>query len=121
MSVAAWIAAAGLGGTGAILRFLIDGIVASRVGRDFPYGTLLVNLSGAVALGLVVGAAVQGDEAVLVGTATVGSYTTFSTWMFETHRLTEEGELAKAFANATVSLALGLGAVALGKMLGGQL
>jgi CrcB protein len=121
MSAPVWIGAAALGGCGAILRFLLDGAVASRVGRDFPYGTLAVNLTGTILLGLVVGAAVHGDEAVLVGSAAIGSYTTFSTWMLETHRLAEEGEVATAFANASASVALGLGAVALGRLLGAHL
>ena len=52
-----------LGGTGAILRFLMDGAIAGRVGRAFPYGTLGVNMSGSLALGLVAGAAVSGRNA----------------------------------------------------------
>ncbi|MGI8801115.1 MAG: fluoride efflux transporter CrcB [Solirubrobacteraceae bacterium] len=121
MSVVAWIAAAALGGCGAILRFLLDAKVSSRLGRDFPYGTFVVNITGSVFLGLVVGATLAGDAAILIGTATIGSYTTFSTWMFETHRLAEQGEVARAFANAAVSLATGLAAVALGRALGGLL
>jgi CrcB protein len=110
-----------LGGAGAILRFLVDRAVARRAGRDFPYGTLVVNLSGAVLLGLVAGAALDGDDAILIGTATIGSYTTFSTWMLETQRLAEDGQLAAAFANLAISLVAGLGAVALGRALGGLL
>jgi CrcB protein len=106
---------------GAILRFLLDGAVASRAGRDFPYGTLAVNITGAVLLGLMVGLALRGDAAVLIGTAAIGSYTTFSTWMLETQRLVEEGEVANAFANAVVSLVLGIAAVALGRWLGAGL
>jgi CrcB protein len=121
MSAAVWIGAAALGGCGAILRFVVDGVVASRLGRDFPYGTFLVNITGAIALGLVAGAAVHGDKAVLVGTATIGSYTTFSTWMLETHRLVEEGELGNAFANAACSVAFGLAAAAIGRKLGAHL
>jgi CrcB protein len=121
MSAATWIAAAALGGCGALARFLLDGIVAGRAGRDFPFGTLVVNATGAILLGLIVGAAVKGDEAILVGTAAIGSYTTFSTWMLETHRLVEEGELGDAFANVAVSMVLGLGAAALGRHLGGGL
>lgn len=121
MSALAWVAAAALGGGGAILRFVLDGVVASRVGRDFPSGTFAVNVTGALLLGLIVGAAVRGDGAVLVGTAAIGSYTTFSTWMLETHRLAEEGELGNAFANVVVSLAIGLAAAALGRTLGGHL
>jgi CrcB protein len=121
VSPVAWAGAAVLGGIGAILRFLLDGAVASRAGRDFPYGTLAVNITGAVLLGLMVGLALRGDAAVLIGTAAIGSYTTFSTWMLETQRLVEEGEVANAFANAVVSLVLGIAAVALGRWLGAGL
>ena len=119
MSAPAWAAVAALGGAGALLGFLIDGVVAARFGRDFPLGTLLVNASGALLLGLLAGAAVGGDAFTLAGAATLGSYTTFSTWMFETQRLVEEGELRNAAANIAVSLAVGLGAAALGRAIGG--
>ena len=87
-----------IGGAGSVLRFYVDGIVAAASGRDFPYGTLAVNLSGAVILGLLTGLALSGDAALLAGTAAVGSYTTFSTWMLETQRLTEERQHRKAVA-----------------------
>lgn len=121
MSAVAWIAAAALGGCGATLRFVLDAAVSARVGRDFPYGTLVVNLTGAILLGTMVGAALTGEEATLIGTATIGSYTTFSTWVLETHRLAEQGEAARAFANVVVSLTAGLAAVSLGRTLGGLL
>lgn len=121
MSVLAWCAAAVLGGAGALLRFYVDAAVSQRIAHDFPYGTLVVNLSGAVILGFTTGLALSGDEAVLIGSATVGAYTTFSTWMLESHRLAEEGEPARAFANISLSLLLGLGAAALGRTLGAHL
>jgi CrcB protein len=121
MSLVVWCAAAVLGGIGALLRFGVDAIVSQRLARDFPYGTLVVNLSGAVVLGFTTGLALKGDEAVLIGSATVGAYTTFSTWMLETHRLAEEGEVARAFVNVSLSLLLGLGAAALGRTVGAHL
>jgi CrcB protein len=113
-----WCAVALLGGAGAIGRFLLDRAVAARAGRQFPFGTLAVNLTGAFLLGLVTGLAARGDAEVLAGAATLGSYTTFSTWMLETHRLTEEGEVGHAALNIAVSLAVGLGAAALGRAIG---
>ena len=107
MSALTWIAVAALGGIGSLLRFFVDGTVASRVGRVFPFGTLAVNLSGAVALGLVAGLAFTGDALVLVGTATIGSYTTFSTWMLESHRLAEDGDLLAALGNIVLSIGAG--------------
>ena len=61
-------------------------------------------------LGLFAGLALQGDALLLAGTAMLGSYTTFSTWMLETHRLAEDGAARAARANVVVSLALGFGA-----------
>ncbi len=121
MSVAVWVAVAGLGGTGAIARFLLDAAVSSRAGRGFPYGTLAVNASGAFVLGLLLGVALEGDAYLLAGTATLGSYTTFSTWMFETHRLGEEGEIGLLWANVLVSMIVGLGAAVLGRAIGEML
>jgi fluoride exporter len=121
LSLLTWIAVVFLGGFAAIARFLVDGFVGSAFGRSFPLGTLVVNLSGAFALGLVSGFALTGNALILIGTATIGSYTTFSTWMLETDRLREEGEFLSAFANVAVSLLVGLGAVALGRTIGAHI
>jgi fluoride exporter len=110
-----------LGGVGAVARFLLDGAVASRLGRAFPYGTLAVNLTGAFALGLVHGAGVSGDAQRLVGLGLIGGYTTFSTWMFESHRLGEDGRLRLGILNVVVSLALGLACAWLGDRIGARL
>jgi CrcB protein len=121
MSAGVWLAVVLIGGAGSVLRFYVDGIVTSAIGRDFPYGTLAVNLTGAVILGLITGLALAGDAALLAGTAAVGSYTTFSTWMLETQRLTEERQHRKVIANVAVSLVLGVAAAALGRLIGTHL
>jgi fluoride exporter len=121
VSVAVWIGVAALGGLGAIARFSLDRLVTSRLGGGFPAGTLAVNASGAFLLGLLVGASLDGDAYLLAGTAVLGSYTTFSTWMLETHRLGEDGETGGLVANIAVSAAVGLGAAALGRLIGGAL
>jgi CrcB protein len=121
VSVAVWLGVAALGGLGALLRFLVDRQVARRTPSGFPFGTLTVNLSGAVVLGLFSGLALDSDAALLAGTALVGSYTTFSTWMLETQRLGEERQVGAAAANLGLSLVLGVGAAALGRLLGGTL
>jgi fluoride exporter len=113
-----WASVAVLGGVGSCGRFLLDSVLAARATGDFPVGTLTVNASGALLLGLLTGLAVQGDLLVLAGTATLGSYTTFSTWMLETHRLAEDGEAPTAVANVALSLAVGIGAAALGRLIG---
>jgi CrcB protein len=121
MSILIWMAVALIGGAGSIARFLVDGAISSAVGRDFPFGTMVVNISGAVILGLLTGLALGHDEALLAGTAAVGSYTTFSTWMLETQRLAEERQYRKAVANVVISLVLGVAAAAVGRLLGAQL
>jgi CrcB protein len=118
MTVLVWVAVALIGGAGSVARFLADGVVGSAAGRDFPVGTLAVNLSGAVILGLLTGLALGHDQALLAGTAAVGSYTTFSTWMLETQRLTEERQHGKAIANVVLSLVAGVAAAALGRLIG---
>jgi fluoride exporter len=111
---------AGCGGLAAVLRFLVDQAVQSRrpPRSEFPLGTLAVNASGTVLLGLIVGAGAKGQTMLLVGTAVLGSYTTFSTWMLESHRPAQDGESRLAWGNVAVGLALGLGAIAAGKALG---
>jgi CrcB protein len=118
VSALVWAGVALLGGVGATGRFLLDALIAGRVGRDFPFGTLTVNASGALLLGFLTGLAVEGNLLLLAGTATLGSYTTFSTWMLESHRLAEDTETPNAILNILLSLAVGVGAAALGCTIG---
>lgn len=106
-----------LGGAGAVTRFVVDGLVAERSGGEFPWGTFAVKMTGAVVLGFLAGAAVRGDALVLAGTATIGSYTTLSTWMLESHRLGQDDQLPIAAANVAASLFAGFGAIAIGHAL----
>ena len=92
----------------------------SRAG-SFPSARSSVNLSGALLLGFFAGLAFSPHVALLAGTAFVGSYTTFSTWMLETQRLAEERQLVHAIANIVVSVALGLAAAWLGQSIGASL
>jgi CrcB protein len=118
VSAPLWIAVAALGSVGSIARFLLDGDVSARTGGDFPLGTLAVNASGALLLGLLTGLALSGDALTLAGSATLGSYTTFSTWMLETHRLGEDGRVLAGALNVLVSIAVGIGAALLGRTIG---
>jgi CrcB protein len=126
MTALAWVAVAALGGAMAIARFVVDTTVASRLGEDwlggdFPVGTLAVNLSGAVVLGVLAGVALSGTAYTIVAGGGVGTYTTFSTWMLESHRAGEGGDARVLWANIAVSLIVGLAAVALGHWIGGLL
>jgi CrcB protein len=117
----AWVAVAALGGAMAIARFLVDSEVAARSDGDFPVGTLAVNLSGAAVLGILAGAALSGTAYTIVVGGGLGAYTTFSTWMLESHRAGEDGDARVLWANIAVSLLAGLAAVALGHWIGGLL
>jgi fluoride exporter len=121
MSILVWIGVALLGGVGALLRFRLDGFVQVRVSGELPVGTFVVNLAGSFCLGLLTGLSVTGDALLLEGTALLGSFTTFSTWMLETERLGEEGESQLALVNLIGSFGGGLAAALLGWALGGAL
>jgi fluoride exporter len=117
----AWIGIAALGGCGALARFGLTLLVADRFHPHLPLGTLAVNLSGAFLLGLMAGASLEGDARLILGVGGIGAYTTFSTWMLETQRVGELGMRRLAVINVLLSVALGLGAAALGRVVGGQL
>ncbi|MGE5408150.1 MAG: fluoride efflux transporter CrcB [Syntrophothermus sp.] len=121
MSAAAWIGVALIGGAAALGRFALDAAVSERWNGNFPAGTLAVNLSGAFALGLLAGAALHGTALTLLAGGGLGSYTTFSTWMLESHRAGEAGDAPTLWLNLALSLVIGLAALALGRWLGGAL
>lgn len=120
-ALALTVAIAAIAGLGAVLRFGLDGAVQRSRLAEFPAGTLTVNLTGALAVGVLVGGGVEGDALLLAATAGVGSYTTFSTWVLETQRLAEEGAVPPAGLNLALSLAAGIAVAALGRELGGLL
>jgi CrcB protein len=112
---------AACGGLGAVARFGVDGLVQGRVAGSYPLGTLIVNLTGSALLGLLAGLHASHDLLLVAGTATLGSYTTFSTWMLEAHRAAQDGQSRLAWWSVAVAVAAGLAAVALGRALGGAL
>jgi CrcB protein len=118
VSLEVWIAVGLLGGSASVARSLLSGLVTAAPRTSFPLGTLVVNVSGALALGLLVGLRVHGTALVLLGTATLGTFTTFSTWMLESHRLGGGKRIGPAAINLGASLAMGLAAVFLGRLVG---
>jgi CrcB protein len=107
-----------LGALGAVARYRVGAAVAARVAGGFPLGTLVVNLTGTLALGVLVGAAVSARAELILGVGLLGGYTTFSTWMVESERLGEAREIVLLLANVAAPMLLGLGAAALGYVLG---
>jgi CrcB protein len=104
---------------GAIARYELGLRAAERWGLHFPWGTLLINVSGSFALGLYLTLATErfsgrSTTRLFVATGFLGTYTTFSTFSFETLQLIERGEFAAALANVAASLIAGLLAVVVG-------
>jgi CrcB protein len=121
MTAPGWVAVGLLGGVAAAARFAIDAEISARRDVPFPLGILAVNLSGALALGLVAGAALHGEALVIVAGGGIGSFTTFSTWILDSHRLGAAGLAHIAWLNIGVSVVAGFAAVALGHWLGTHL
>lgn len=102
------------GMVGAPLRYLTDRAVQSRHDSVFPWGTFTVNVTGSMVLGLLTGAALAGavgsDLRLLLGTGLCGVLTTYSTFSYETLRLTETGARLEAAVNVVGTVAAGLAA-----------
>ena len=95
-----WYVALG-GAAGSALRYLIAGWIQARSGSAFPVGTLIVNISGSILLGLVLRSALETSAIspelrALLTTGVIGGYTTFSTFSYETAALIEEGDWRRA-------------------------
>jgi fluoride exporter len=121
MSAGAWIGAALLGGCGAVLRFGLDSLIERRASTDFPLGTFTINLSGAFALGALSAAGIGTTSLFVVGVGLLGSYTTFSTWIFESEQLAADGEYLLAAANLLLGTAAGFGFALAGWKIGAAL
>jgi CrcB protein len=118
MSAAGWIAVGLLGGIAAGARFLIDAEITARARNPFPLGILVVNLTGALAIGVASASGLDGNALVIVAGGGIGSFTTFSTWILDSHRLDAAGHTRLATLNIAISIVAGFAAVALGHWLG---
>ncbi|HWQ08309.1 MAG TPA: fluoride efflux transporter CrcB [Holophaga sp.] len=111
------------GGLGAALRYWAQGLVYSRTGTGFPYGTLVVNLTGCFVIGLLMVALRERFLAapslrLFLTIGVLGGYTTFSSFSYETMALLQDGEILYAFSNAGLSLLVGLAATWVGMVAG---
>lgn len=114
------------GAVGALMRYWVSIGVYALVGRGFPYGTLVVNVLGSLAMGLLFVLLIERMDvgsiwraALLVGL--LGAFTTFSTFSIETLNLVEEGAYTRALMNVVLSVVLCIVAAWVGVKLGRQL
>ncbi len=117
---------AGGGAVGAVMRFLVSTGVHRVAGRDFPYGTLSVNMIGSLLIGflyiyLIERASLGAEWRALLIIGFLGAFTTFSTFSMETLNLIENSELVKAASNVLLSVVLCLFATWVGVLVGRQL
>lgn len=117
-----WVAVGGA--LGSVGRFWLSGLVAGRHGETFPWGTLLVNISGSFAIGFIATlTSPEGRWLAPVGLrqfliyGVLGGYTTFSSFSWQTLELAQNGEWLRAGGNVLGSVALCLVAVWLGHLL----
>jgi CrcB protein len=114
------------GAAGALLRFGMSNATHALLGRDFPYGTLMVNVIGSLTMGFLYVFFVERMDvspeiraALLIGL--LGAFTTFSTFSIETLNLIEAGEQLKALANILLSVTLSILACWIGLVVGRQI
>ena len=101
------------GAVGTLARYGLQGLVHGRTGGTFPYGTLLVNLSGCFLLGLIGQftlnrIVIPADWRVAIAVGFFGGYTTFSSFGWETAKMMEDGEWLRATTYVAASVVAGL-------------
>ncbi|MGN6730453.1 MAG: fluoride efflux transporter CrcB [Candidatus Binatia bacterium] len=114
----------GIGGVlGANARYLVTGWAANKFGTVFPYGTFIINMSGAIVLGFLMAflqdrAFIHPNYRLFFATGFCGAYTTFSTFTYESLVLIQNGSFLLAFSNLFGSLVVGMIGIFLGFVLG---
>jgi CrcB protein len=99
----------GLGGIlGSITRYKLGKIISERSDSTFPIGTFIINISGALLLGIVSRLGLSRGLYALFGDGFLGAYTTFSTFMYEGFNLFQENEILNALTYIGLSMILGV-------------
>lgn len=112
------------GGCGTLARYILAGLIQRGNHSGFPWGTLAVNVLGCFIFGLVWALTQQrllisGEARTVILVGFLGSFTTFSAFLFETDQFLENAQWLMAGVNVIAELAVGLGAYLLGAFLGG--
>jgi CrcB protein len=111
------------GAAGAVSRYALDGWITDATRGQFPWGTFVINLVGAFALGLLVAVTTarllpHPNWRIAVGIGYLGSFTTFSTYAYESVKLAEDGAVGLALMNSIGMVALGMLAAFVGLAIG---
>ena len=106
------------GATGSLVRYSLGKFISEKSNTAFPIGTFIINISGAILLGIVSTIGVSNNMMLLLGDGFLGAYTTFSTFMYEGFNLFGEKEKLNAFIYILCSLILGLVGYVLGTQIG---
>ncbi|MFA5092791.1 MAG: fluoride efflux transporter CrcB [Candidatus Omnitrophota bacterium] len=111
------------GAAGTVARYLLGGLVYKFMGASFPYGTLIVNISGCFILGILATISEKKfmlgpDLRILLMIGFCGAFTTFSTLIFETDSLVRNGQALRAFTNIFASVILGFILFRIGSLIG---
>ena len=106
-----WILLSAGGIAGTLLRYLVAARIPDLAGAGFPYGTLAVNLSACLIIGVLSGLSGKGaldpEARLLLMTGFCGAYSTFSTWILESASLAADGQMLRVLANLFGSVGLG--------------
>jgi CrcB protein len=111
------------GGLGTLARYGLTGLAHSWLGRDFPWGTIAVNVLGCLAFGVLCASmegrfAVSNETRIIVLVGFMGAFTTFSTYVFETGNFLQDGQWWEALGNVAIQNVVGLAALMLGLAIG---
>lgn len=113
------------GGVGAAARLVVDGLIRGKFGSSFPFGTLIINVTGSFLLGVITGMTmshlVSSDLRLILGTGLMGGYTTFSTASFETVRLIQSRRYRAALVNGLGMLVACVAVAGFGLWIGSSL
>lgn len=112
----------GIGGAlGSLCRFSLGHHISTKYQHSFPFGTFLINITGALALGFIVGIDPPKSSMLLLADGFLGAYTTFSTFMYEGYSLTKEHMPAVGMVYLAGSVATGVLGYIIGFTMGGAL